>query len=91
MLIFGTITGRLIKRKNTQIKGLGKIQTVLIMLLIFLIGARIGSDERLIDSVGTIGVSALVVTIATMCGSVLAIFVMRKCLKIDRKGDKAGE
>ena len=90
-LVISITAGHFLKKKNIEIKKLGKIQTVLLFVLVFLMGAMIGSDDRLIESVKSIGVSALVVTVATMGGSILAIFILRKCLRLDRKGEKMHE
>lgn len=88
----GALLGnQLIKKKNKEIKGYGTIQAVTVFILIFFMGTRIGSDERIVDSIRDIGVSAVVVTIATMGGSILAVYGLRKLLKMNKEGVKADD
>ena len=86
--VAGGILSRQLKKRGKEIQSLGKVQTFTVFFLVFFMGMRIGSDERILDSIESIGISAVVVTIATMGGSILAVFALRKCLKIDRKGNK---
>lgn len=64
----------------------GPVQTIALILLIGCLGVSIGSNEDVVSSLGTIGVSAFIVTITSILGSILAVFVVRKFLKLDREG-----
>jgi hypothetical protein len=56
-----------------------------------MLGTMIGADEQVVSSLGSIGLTSFVLAIFAMAGSVSAIVVLRKFLKIDRKGIKSDE
>lgn len=90
--VMGGIIGRqFFKKKNKEIKGYGLIQSVTVFVLVFFMGMKIGSDDRILDSIEDIGISAVVVTIATMAGSMLAVFLLRKLLGMNKEGMKTDE
>ena len=78
---------KMVREKN--LKWLGTLQTIALIFLILALGVEIGADEQVISSLGTIGLSALVVTLLALTGSVLAVFGVRKLMKLDREGRKA--
>ncbi|MGN1354563.1 MAG: LysO family transporter [Alloprevotella sp.] len=48
----------------------------LIGLLLFLLGMEVGGDERIMSSWGTIGMDAVVITLAATGGSVVAAWLL---------------
>lgn len=64
----------------------GKVQIVVIVLLVFTMGSRIGSDRSIIASLSTIGITSLILTVFAVGGSVLAVFLVRKWLGFNREG-----
>jgi uncharacterized membrane protein YbjE (DUF340 family) len=44
-----------------------------IIALVFVMGARMGSNQEVVTNLGTIGLEALFMTVAIMAGSVLAV------------------
>jgi uncharacterized membrane protein YbjE (DUF340 family) len=74
------------KDKNKSYKWVTMIQMVAVTILIFTMGARIGADETIVAGLGSIGLSSAVLTIFTMFGSVLMVFLLRKLLKTDKRG-----
>lgn len=62
--------------------------TLVVFLLVFVMGSRIGGDERVLESLGSLGINAFILTIATFIGSVLMITIARKFLGINREGKK---
>lgn len=89
--LIGGVCGRQLKKKNIEIKGYSTIQAVTVFILIFFMGTKIGSDERILESIRDIGVSAVVVTIATMGGSLLVAYGLRKLLKMNKEGVKSDD
>ena len=85
-ILVGFLIGSKIVPKGIEIKFTNTLFPVLVFLVIFLMGIIIGSDEKVISSIGSIGTIAFVLTLFAMTGSVLAVTLMRKLLKIDRKG-----
>ena len=55
--------------------------------LCFIMGLRMGANEQVISNLGSIGVMALVITLCCILGSMGAIFLMRKMLRMDRYGE----
>lgn len=74
------------KDKSKSYKWVTMIQMVAVTILIFTMGARIGADETIVAGLGSIGLSSAVLTIFTMFGSVLMVFLLRKLLKTDKRG-----
>lgn len=88
----GGLVGReVLKKRNKQIKGYSIIQSVTVFILVFFMGTKIGSDDRILESIQDIGLSAIVVSIATMGGSLLAVHFLRRLLKMNKKGMKVDE
>jgi uncharacterized membrane protein YbjE (DUF340 family) len=84
--VVGYFIGSFLEKKGIVIKGVGKIQTACIMLLVFTMGSRIGSDEEIVKSLGTIGITAFIMTVLAMVGGVIAVFLIRKLFGFDKFG-----
>ena len=66
---------------------LGKLQLAALMILIVSLGVRLGADDEVIASLGQIGWTAFLITVAAMAGSVLALWLLRHfVLRLDRQG-----
>lgn len=89
VIVLGIAIGSLKRVRAKKLAWLSKMQMIAVVLLIFLLGVEIGADERVISSLGTIGISALVITLAALIGSVAAVFLVRRLMKLDRKGRKS--
>ena len=71
---------------------LGKLQLAALMILIVSLGVKLGADDEVIDSLGQIGWTAFLITVAAMTGSVLALWLLRRfVLRLDRQGLPADE
>ena len=60
---------------------------ILVYLLVLLMGLRMGANKEIVDSLGTIGVQSLLVSVITITLSVLGITLSRKILRMDRFGN----
>ena len=49
----GGIVGTVMRKKNIEFKWSGKVQTILLILLLGTMGARIGANEQVIGSLGS--------------------------------------
>lgn len=49
-----------------------RVITVFIWLLLFLLGVNVGANERIVKGLYSLGVDALIITLAAVIGSVLA-------------------
>lgn len=63
-----------------------RLQTVALIVVIFAMGMKIGADERVVTSLHTIGLKAILLTAAAMGGSILFVCMGRKLMKIDKRG-----
>lgn len=85
--LVGAIVGAKVLDKQKEYKTLGNMSTMCLCVIIFVMGARIGSDDKVIESLQTIGIKALVITLFCFAGSVLVCFLIRKFLGIDSRGE----
>ena len=84
----GYFVGSKLRKKDIKWTWTSKVQLVCITLLVFTMGSRIGADEKVMGSLDTIGLTAIILTVFVMVGSVLAVFIARKLMKIDKEGVK---
>jgi len=89
--VVGYGIGAKLRNMRDKLHWTGNVQTVAMVLLIIFMGMRMGSNQEIINNISTIGVSAFLMTVAVLAGSIGAIFVTRKLLGIDRYGMLASE
>ena len=63
-----------------------KTQTIALIVVIFAMGMKIGSDEQVISSLHTIGLKSLLMTAGIFIGCVFFVHLGRRFLKIDKRG-----
>lgn len=85
--VIGYFIGAFLTKKGVVLKGMSIVQTVAVIALVFLMGSRIGSDRTIVKSLDSIGLAAFVMTLFILVGSVLAVFLARKFLGFDKKGN----
>ena len=66
----------------------GKVQTLVVVYLLFILGIRIGSDEQVFAELDRLWIVALVITVAAMSMGVFLVHLLRKALKFDKEGVK---
>ena len=59
---------------------------VVIYILVFIMGLRMGANEEVTSSLGTIGLQSLFITVFTVAGSMMAVTVLRKILGLNKLG-----
>ena len=84
--IIGGFVGNKLRKEEKTLSWSGKAQTALLIILLVTMGCRLGANKEVVSSLGSIGISAFVLTICCMAGSVVAIFITRKLLKFNKKG-----
>ncbi len=80
IIIVSGIVGSRVRGYKDRLGWTGKVQTCAIVMLVVLMGSRMGSNEEVINNLGTIGLAAFTMTIAMMAGSLLCLFIVRKAL-----------
>lgn len=86
MLALGVLVGSRKAVRRKELPWLGRLQFVALVALIAVLGVEIGADDKVISSLGEIGLSALVITVFALAGSVLCVHLVRRLLKLDREG-----
>jgi len=74
-----------------EYKWIPKIQYIAVIVLIAALGVQIGSDENVVASLKEIGVSAFVISVFSMAGSVLCVYFVRKWIGLNKEGVRDNE
>ncbi|MDO4545981.1 MAG: lysine exporter LysO family protein [Bacillota bacterium] len=90
-LIVGYVVASKLRYKAAAFGFIPKAMMAAIYILVLIMGLRMGVNEQVTSNLGSIGLQSLVITILTVAGSMLAIFGVRKLLKIDRYGSPVVE
>jgi len=69
----------------------GKVQTFVVIYLLFILGVRIGSDEQVFAQLDKLWIVALVITAAAMTVGLVLVHLLRKALKFDGEGVKVDD
>ena len=86
----GILTGYLLRKR--PLRHLGKVITVVIWVLLFLLGVAAGSDERIVNWIATLGMEALAVSLTGVIGSSLLAMLLWKYAGGDTEDNgKGGE
>lgn len=86
MAVLGYFAGAGLKKKNVELGWISKVTTIAVVALVYVMGSRIGSDERVIANLDSIGLIAFAIVAASFLGSVLFVFLARKLMGIDKRG-----
>lgn len=74
LMLTGMLLGFLLR--NQKLSWIHRIITVLIWLLLFLLGIDVGGNQEIINGLHTIGLEAIVITLAAVLGSVTAAWAL---------------
>ncbi len=92
VVFIGYIIGMLIRRKGgKRIKWISPVQGVIIILLLLIMGIRLGANDDVINGLGTIGITGLITAVFALVGSLIFVYFTRKILGINKKGEKAND
>lgn len=84
IILSGVVVGYFV-RKIPQVKYVGTVISLIIMLLLFFLGVSVGANEQVVKNFSSIGLDALIITLGGTIGTVLcAWFVYERFFK--RKG-----
>ena len=84
IMLTGMLLGFLLR--NKRLSWIHKIITLLIWVLLFLLGIDVGGNEAIIKGLHTLGLEALIITLAAVTGSILCAWVLWYLLYIRNKG-----
>ncbi len=92
VVVGGYFIGSFIKKSNIKkLKWLGPVQMCFIVMLLIVMGIRLGANPEVIDGLGGIGVIGIITSLFAIAGSVMAVFLTRKLMGINDKGEKKVE
>ena len=89
MALMGYFVGSRLRKTKGPWAIFSKVTTMCAFVLVFVMGSRIGGDPRVLDSLGSIGLNAFIITMACLIGSVVMVFLARKWMGIDNRGYKS--
>lgn len=78
IIVLGGLIGAKLKLKESFIKRLGSLQTACLLFLLFVMGIKIGMDEKVINSFLSIGLNAVIMSIFTVGFSVIFVYIINK-------------
>jgi uncharacterized membrane protein YbjE (DUF340 family) len=78
IIVLGGLIGAKLKLKESFIKRLGSLQTACLLFLLFVMGIKIGMDEKVINSFISIGLNALIMSIFTVGFSIIFVYIINK-------------
>lgn len=84
IMLSGVLLGYLLR--SFRLTFIHKVITVLIWALLLILGVEVGSNQSIIEGMHTIGLEALVITLAATLGSVLAAWGLWLILYKREKG-----
>lgn len=70
IMLIGIASGYFLRR-FPDIKFIGKLISCFIFILLFFLGISVGTNEKIVNNLDTIGLQALIITIGAIAGSVL--------------------
>lgn len=86
MILLGYLIGSKCKNMSERLAFIGKLLILTVVILVFVMGSRMGSNKEVLSNLHIIGFDALLITLFVMAGSVTAVAITRKFLKINKKG-----
>ena len=86
LVLFTSILIGITLRKYRMVRHRGKTATLTVWLLIFVFGISLGSNKEIVSDFGRMGITAVVVALTGVAGSVLASWVLKSV--IDKHNNK---
>ena len=87
----GALIGSRKAVRSRELIWLGKFQFAALLLMVAMLGVKLGANDEVVASLGQIGLMALVVTLLAMIGSLLFVYLLRRfVLRLDRYGRPVG-
>ena len=83
LMLTGMLLGYLLRKRSLH--KIHTVITVLIWALLFILGIEVGGNEQIIKGLHTIGIEAVILTLGSTLGSVIAAWALWKALYIGRK------
>lgn len=90
ILGFGAIIGNKKLLKESVLAKLDHLQTISLLLLLFIMGVSIGLDREVVTSFASIGLQALIIATFSVVFSIVAVkLISGKVMETSEKGEKS--
>lgn len=86
VMILCYIIASKLRHKKESFGFLDQMLNIVIYVLVFIMGLRMGANEEVISNLGTIGVQSVIATVLVVGGSMIAVFVTRTIMGLTREG-----
>ena len=83
-LIIMYIVAMKLRTRKDNFKWVEEFINILVYILVFIMGIRMGANKEIVDSLGTIGVQAIIVTWITVAFGIRGVTGVRMILRMDR-------
>ncbi len=81
----GMLIGWLIREKNQWVKNASLLSYFLLGLMIFILGYSVGSEPSIVSRFGQLGVTAILLALGAVAGSLLTVVPFAKWLVKEKK------
>lgn len=88
MLLIGAVIGYFELHHKKLDSVLGKLQIIALLFILFVMGIRLGGDERVMNALETIGMQSTLLAVGTLVFSVLFVYLGRKLMHLGRGADR---
>lgn len=82
----GFVLGCRVRSHRDRFSWTARVQMVALIILVLVMGMRMGSNEEVIANLSTIGITAFLMTVVILACSILAIWLARQVMGIDKLG-----
>ena len=83
-MVAGYFIGSKLRDRKEQMGFVSVIMLFCVSLLVFIMGIKMGSNEEVINNLGTIGVQSVIISLILWTGSILGVVIMRKILGMNK-------
>lgn len=83
LMVCGIVLGYIFREKNLKI--VQKLINYAIFLLLFLLGITVGANDNVMNNLDSIGLEALIITLAAVSGSILCAWAVYRFFFIPTK------
>lgn len=84
--LVGYLIGAAIRRCGKKAPWASPALTCVATIVVFTMGLRIGANDEVVSSLGTVGLQALVLVLAALAGTTICLTVVRRALGMNRVG-----
>ena len=83
-LVLGILLGILYKMSETKYARINKVTTVTLFIMLFALGAQIGSKDELLSNMALLGSRAFIIALFSIIGSIIALWLVVRILGIEK-------